>query len=144
MIDKPKSISSTPAKSTTKRKSGRITRKPDRYGVAMETKRDQTTHLDLDHEKEQLSLPIPEATADSNNKIESTIDVTEWETDIGSGSCGEGATGLRLIREAYKRANDEKTGLPHARDDNYDEVIQDQNSRERWYQNYMENEFLNS
>ena len=136
-IETSKKVSSTPAKSTTNRRSGRITRKPDRYGVAMETKRDQTTHLDLDHEKEQLSLPIPKATADSNNKIESTIDDitppydTEPETDIDS---GDGAAGLRAIREAYQRANDEKSGV--------DEVIREQTSVEIWYQNYMENEFL--
>ena len=55
----------------------------------METKRDPTTNLDLDHEQEQLALPIPEATTDPNSKIESMIDVTEWETGIGSGSCGD-------------------------------------------------------
>ena len=111
-IDKPKSISSTPAKTTSKRKSGRITRKPDRYGVATEVKRDQTINLSLDHEQQQLSLPIPEKTrTDSNSELERArqailernycYDITDTETDIDSEEGAAQIIDARLNLESW-------------------------------------------
>ena len=59
-IDESKNISSTPAKSTTKRRSGRVTRKPDRYGIEKPRSNfdkpafDDTSEIDLPKQSSEL------------------------------------------------------------------------------------------
>ena len=78
-IDKSKTVSSTPAKSTTNRRSGRITRKPDRYGIEKpRSNNDKSIFLD---DESKIDLPQPSSELQSTRELLASTDEESDDTE---------------------------------------------------------------
>ena len=75
-IDTSKTVSSTPAKSTTNRRSGRITRKPDRYGIEKpRSNNDKSIFFD---DESKIDLPQPSSELQNTREL---LESTDDESD---------------------------------------------------------------